>query len=44
MQTGPLYDVLNVSSCQAKYKTTNDLDKLNQVKNQYLSSKIYLGF
>ena len=32
VETGPSYTALNVTSCQAKYKTTNDLDNLNEVK------------
>ena len=32
MESGPSFNVLNVTSCQAKYNTTNDLDNLNEVK------------
>lgn len=32
MEIGPSYDALNVTSCKAKYQTTNDLDNLNEVK------------
>ena len=32
MEFGPSYDTWNFSSCRAKYKTTQDLDKLNEVK------------
>ena len=32
MEVGPYYDSLNVNSCKAKYKTTQLLDKLNEVK------------
>ena len=31
MEVGPSYDSLNVNSCKAKYKTTQILDKLNEV-------------
>ena len=31
METGPTYGLLNVTSCQAKYQTTNDLEKLDKV-------------
>ena len=27
MEIGPSYGALNVTSCKAKYKTTNDLDE-----------------
>ena len=33
MEIGPSYGALNVTSCKAKYNTTNDLDKLKEVKN-----------
>ena len=32
MEVGPYYDSLNVNSCKAKYKTTQVLDKLNEVR------------
>ena len=32
MEIGPSYDALNVTSCKAKFQTTNDLDNLNEVK------------
>ena len=31
LEDGPSYDSLNVTSCQAKYKTTVQLEKLEQV-------------
>ena len=31
MESGPSYDALNVTSCKAKYQTTNALDNLNEV-------------
>lgn len=34
MEFGPSYDTWNFSSCRAKYKTTQDLDKLNEVKKK----------
>ena len=35
METGPTYSLLNVTLCPAKYQTTNDLEKLNQVELFY---------
>ena len=32
METGPTYGLLNVTSCPAKYQTTNDLEKLDKVE------------
>ena len=32
METGPTYGLLNVTLCPAKYQTTDDLEKLNQVE------------
>ena len=39
METGPTYGLLNVTSCPAKYQTTNDLEKLDKVEICYLVSK-----
>ena len=35
METGPTYGLLNVTSCPAKYRTTNDLEKLDKVELRY---------
>ena len=32
METGPVYGSLNVMLCPAKYQTTKDLEKLDQVE------------
>ena len=32
METGPVYDSLNVALCPAKYQTTKDLEQLDQVE------------
>ena len=39
METGPTYSLLNVTLCPAKYQTTNDLEKLNQVELFYFVPK-----
>ena len=39
METGPTYGLLNVTLCPAKYQTTNDLEKLNQVELCYFVSE-----
>lgn len=39
METGTTYGLLNVTSCPAKYQTTNDLEKLNQVELFYFVPK-----
>ena len=39
METGPTYGSLNVTSCPAKYQTTNDLEKLDKVELCYFGSK-----
>lgn len=36
MEVGPYYDSLNVNSCRAKYKTTQALDQLNEVKTLHI--------
>ena len=41
METGPTYGLVNVTLCPAKYQTTNDLEKLDQVELcHFVSEKI----
>ena len=39
METGPTYGSLNVKLCPAKYQTTNDLEKLDEVELCHFVSK-----
>ena len=39
METGPTYGILNVTSCPAKYQTTNNLEKFNKVELCYFVSE-----
>ena len=44
METGATYGLLNVTSCPAKYQTTNDLEELEKVEyvNLFLKNSVGL--
>ena len=43
METGATYGLLNVTSCPAKYQTTNDLEELEKVEYVNLFLKNLVG-